>query len=198
MDDRLHVVARRVQADDDVAAAVGEPFEDRQQNVVLIVARAVRLDARAEVPRRADGRAVAGVRVEDRAGHGRQLVVGHHLDDRGDRFAPQAVAIAPNPSRRRPGSGGSASAGRPSAPRCRPATAHRSERSSASVTPSSTKRRARSRRAAAPRATGALRRRTRGIVGAADEQIAFLELVREDERLAQIQGRSIAPRQRLT
>ena len=50
-DDRLHVVARRVQPDDDVAAAVGEPFEDRQQNVVFIVAGAVRLDARAEVLR---------------------------------------------------------------------------------------------------------------------------------------------------
>ena len=50
-DDRLDVVARRVQSDDDVAAAVGEPFEDRQQNVVFIVAGAVGLDARAEVPR---------------------------------------------------------------------------------------------------------------------------------------------------
>jgi hypothetical protein len=70
VDDGVHIVACRVQADDDVAAAVGEPFEDRQQDVVFIVARAVRLDARAEVLRRTDGRTLTGVRVEDRAGYG--------------------------------------------------------------------------------------------------------------------------------
>ena len=49
-DDRVEVVGRRVEPDDDVAAAVREPFEDREQDLLLVVAGAVRLDARPEVP----------------------------------------------------------------------------------------------------------------------------------------------------
>ena len=58
-DDRVEIVGGRIEADDHVAAAVRQPLEDREQNLLFVVSRAVRLDARAEVPRTADGDAFA-------------------------------------------------------------------------------------------------------------------------------------------
>ena len=40
---------------------------------------------------------LARQRIEELAGHGGELVRRHHLDDGRDRFAPQAVAMAPDP-----------------------------------------------------------------------------------------------------
>lgn len=185
------------------------PFEDRQQNLVFIVAGAVGLDARAEVLRRADRRAfVPGARaflvgarafqasggltrqgVEDRAGHDRELAVGHHLDHGGDDLAPQAASTAPNPF----GAGGT----------------QQDVFQPADGQPGDLGERLRVQRAlerlgdpvvderggddlAEPQS---LERTSRivsdaGVIRTADEQIAFLELVSEDERSAQIQGLS--------
>ena len=95
--DRVEVVGRRIETDDDVTAAVGEPLQDREQDFVLIVARAVRLDAGPEVVGRADRRTFSVQRVEERARHRRELVVGHDLDDGRNRFTGQRVLIAPRP-----------------------------------------------------------------------------------------------------
>ena len=97
-DDRLDVVARRIEPDDDVATAVGQPLEDRAQDLLVVVAGAVGLDARSQVPRRANRGPAARQWIEERAGHGGEFGFGHDLDDGRDRFAPQAVAMAPDPA----------------------------------------------------------------------------------------------------
>ena len=53
-DDGVELVGRGVEPDDHVAAAVGETFENGQQNLAFIVTRAVGLDARAKVLGAAD------------------------------------------------------------------------------------------------------------------------------------------------
>jgi hypothetical protein len=53
-DDRVDVVARRVEADDHVPAAVGKALEDREEDLVVVVAGTVGLDAGSEVLRRSD------------------------------------------------------------------------------------------------------------------------------------------------
>ena len=58
--DRLDVVARRVEPDDDVATPVGQPFEGRQEDLIFVVAGAVGLNAGPEVLGRADGDAFTG------------------------------------------------------------------------------------------------------------------------------------------
>ena len=44
-DDRVEIVRRRVEADDDVAAAVGKTLEDGEQDLALVVAGTVGLNA---------------------------------------------------------------------------------------------------------------------------------------------------------
>ena len=48
-DDRVDIVAGGVHSEDDVATAIRQPFEDREQDFLLVIARAVRLNARSEV-----------------------------------------------------------------------------------------------------------------------------------------------------
>ena len=55
--------------EDDIAAAVAQPFEDRKQNLFFIIAGAVRLNTRAEVLRRTNGNALARQRIEERPRH---------------------------------------------------------------------------------------------------------------------------------
>ena len=97
--DRLEIVARRVQAEDHVAAAVGETLENRQQDLLLVVARAVRLDARAEVRRGSDRDPWSRQRVEERARHRRELLVAQQLDHRRDRLGAETAAVARHPAR---------------------------------------------------------------------------------------------------
>ena len=52
--DRVDIIAGGVEPDDHVAAPIRQTFEDGEQDLVFVVSRAVGLDSRAEVPRRAD------------------------------------------------------------------------------------------------------------------------------------------------
>jgi hypothetical protein len=45
VDDGVEIVAGRVEADDNVPTPTAKPFEDREEDLVVIVSRAVRLDA---------------------------------------------------------------------------------------------------------------------------------------------------------
>ena len=67
-DDGLDVVSRGIETDDDVAASVRQSFENREQDLGLVVSGTVRLDARAEVLRRANGDSRAVKRVEEARG----------------------------------------------------------------------------------------------------------------------------------
>src|SRR5206468_12014208 len=49
--DAVHIVRRGVQADDDVAAAVTQALENREENLFVVVARTVWLNARSEMVR---------------------------------------------------------------------------------------------------------------------------------------------------
>ena len=49
--DRLDVIAGRVEPDDHIAAAVREAFENRKQDLVFVISWAVGLDPGAEVRR---------------------------------------------------------------------------------------------------------------------------------------------------
>jgi len=84
--DGVDVVRGGIEADDDIAAPVREPVEDREQDLALVVARAVRLNARPEVRGAADA-----------ARHLRQLVARHHLDDGRNRLAPERGAVTGGP-----------------------------------------------------------------------------------------------------
>jgi hypothetical protein len=101
--DGVQIVAGRVEADDHVTTAVAQSLQDREQDLLLVIARAVGLDAGAEVPRVADGdgalpwRAWKG--IENPLGDEGQLRVAHHLDERRDHLAAEAVAVAPQPFR---------------------------------------------------------------------------------------------------
>ena len=98
-DDGVEVVGGGIEPDDHVAAAVGQTLENREQDFLWVVTRAVGLDARSE----ADGSARRGAGRPDRGcqqpGDPGQLVAGHDLGDRGDDLAAQAVAVAPGPGR---------------------------------------------------------------------------------------------------
>ena len=96
----------RIQSDDDVAAAVGETVEHRQQDLVArhlpgCSAGCGTRSVRTSRWRRQGlvGRAL-GRRVEwsgQRTRHQRQLVIGHHLGHGGDDFACQRVRVASCP-----------------------------------------------------------------------------------------------------
>ena len=97
-DDGVDFVCGGVQANDDVAAAVCEAVEDREQDLFLVVTRAVGLNPRTEMARRADA---VGQRVEQAARDGAELVVGHDLRDSGDDFAARARRDDGGPTRGR-------------------------------------------------------------------------------------------------
>jgi hypothetical protein len=71
-----------------------------KQDLVFLVTGTVRLNARAEVVRRSDRDAAPGKRVEDRPRDRRQLVVVHALGDCGDDLARQRVAMRASPGGR--------------------------------------------------------------------------------------------------
>src|SRR5687768_3408149 len=101
--DRVVVVCRGVEADDDVAAAVGEAFKDRKENFELVVAGAVRLNARTKVLRRAYGDGAGGEWIEQRTRDRRQVFVGHDLYDGGNYLAAEREVVLVDPC----GGGGS-------------------------------------------------------------------------------------------
>src|SRR5262249_51607347 len=80
----VEVVGGRVEPDDDIAAAIAEAFEDREEDLLVVVAGTVRLNARSEMPGRANGDAGPIERVEQGARDEGQLVAGHDLGNRGD------------------------------------------------------------------------------------------------------------------
>ena len=96
-DDRIEIVGGGIETDDDVAAAVRQPLQDRKQNFLFVVTGTVGLDAGAEMRRAADGDAIAIHRIEERARNGRELVVGHHLGERGNHFARQRALVPSRP-----------------------------------------------------------------------------------------------------
>ena len=95
--DAIDVVRRGIESDDDVAAAVGQTFEDRKENLLIVVTGAVRLDARSKMPRRANRDARALVGVEERARDSREFVVRHDLDDRRRCLAWKRVTVPARP-----------------------------------------------------------------------------------------------------
>src|SRR6185436_6787497 len=95
--DRVEVVGGWIEPENDVAAAVGDAVEDREQDFAFVVARAVRLDACAEMPRMPDADSRTAERVEQRTRQRRQLVVAHDLHDRADRLARERVAVLRHP-----------------------------------------------------------------------------------------------------
>jgi hypothetical protein len=63
--DAIDVVRRGIESDDDVATAVGQTFEDGEEDLLVVVTGAVRLNARSKMPPLADRDTRALVRVED-------------------------------------------------------------------------------------------------------------------------------------
>src|SRR4029077_10797560 len=87
--DRVEVVGGRIETENDVAAAVREAVENREEDLPLVVAGAVWLDACAEMPRMANGDPGSRERIEQRARDRRQFVVRHPLGNRRNGLAGQ-------------------------------------------------------------------------------------------------------------
>ena len=135
-DDGVEVVGGRIQADDDVAAAVRQPLEDREQDLALVVAGAVGLNARSEVSGRRRARAVAGGSTacgQPSTARSRVITLATAAIDLAPERGPHAAAHAAAPG------ASSASRTRDTVHDPRSASCVRSrDRASASLTPSST------------------------------------------------------------
>ena len=100
-DNRVDIVGRWIETNNHVSAAVRQSFENRKKDLLFVVSWAIRLDARAKVLRRTDGDTVAANWIEERARDARQLVVGHHFGDGGNRLTGQRVSVRVRPRRGR-------------------------------------------------------------------------------------------------
>ena len=67
LNNRVDIIGCRIEADDHIAATVGQSFEDREQDFLLVVSRTVRLDSGAEVPRASDRDALPFKWIEQRS-----------------------------------------------------------------------------------------------------------------------------------
>src|SRR5262249_56520832 len=97
--DGVDIVTGGIHANDDIASAVGEAFQDGKEDLLLLIARAIGLDARAKMVRGAKRDALSWQWTVERPGDTPQVLIGHDFDYCSNDFARQTSPIVLRPLR---------------------------------------------------------------------------------------------------